>query len=355
MKKFPFTCVGGGGFVLAATMLAGSAHAGCTDNLSADRELNIRSGPSTSYNSVGRIPGDVCGIRIRNCDDGWCRVSYRGTDGYSSQFYLRRTEGRDRAARRDNDDGFEKWLDVAGEIFAELSRSPDWERIGVLQVDRDRDRDVIQLDRRDGRFDALRMRVRGAPVDIRRVVVVYGNGKRDRLDFDRTIDRNGETGELALRGNNGRFIDRIILVHQKARRRGRPSEVEIWARKTSEGRGRGPQVRLGPDWERLGAKSVDRKRDRDVIRLSRRDGSFDALRLAADRNDVRIRRVAVKYGNGVQHEVEVDRRLRDGELSDVIELRGKRGRFIDQVVLVYETVGRGPRARVEVWGRETRS
>jgi Bacterial SH3 domain len=354
MRNLNAMCVGSGGLVLALTMLAGSAHAGCTSNLSAERELNIRSGPATSYDPVGRIPGDACGIRIRSCDDGWCRISYRGTEGYSSEFYLRRTENRERAGRRGDDNGFEKWLDVAGEIFAKLSRDPDWERIGALEVGRDRDRDVIQLDRRDGRFDALRMRVRGAPVDIRRVVVVYGNGKRDRLDFDRTIRRNGETGELALRGNNGRFIDRIILVHQKARRAGRPSEVEIWGRKSSDGRRRGPQAGLGPDWERLGAKSVDRKRDRDVIRLSRRDGRFDALRLAADRNDVRIRRVAVKYGNGSQHEVEVDRRIRNGELSDVIELRGKRGRFIDQVVLVYETVGRGPRARVEVWGRETR-
>lgn len=354
MRIPPTLFAGSSGLLLALTVCGGTAYAGCTDNLSSDRELNIRSGPSTNDRSVGRIPGRACGIRIRGCDDGWCRVNYEGIKGYSSEFYLRRTDNRDRDGRRADRDGFENWLDVAGEIFAKLSRDPDWERIGVLEVGRDRDRDVIQMDRRDGRFDALRMRVRGAPVDFRRVVVVYGNGKRDRLDLDRTIGRNNESGELELRGQRGRFIDRIILVYKKARRGGRRSDVEVWARKTGYGRGRAPQARLGPDWERLGAKSVDRNRDRDVIQLSRRDGSFDALRLTADRNDVRIRRIEVKYGNGVQHEVDVDRRIRQGELSDVIELRGKRGRYVDRVVLVYETIGRGPRAKVELWGRNSK-
>lgn len=347
----PYHCMlAGSGFLLGAAMIAPSAHAGCTDNLASDRELNIRSGPSTNHDSVGRIPGDACGIRIRNCDDGWCRVSYRGMDGYSSQFYLQRTERR--AERHDDKSGFAKWLDVAGEIFAKLQRDPDWERIGVLQVGHERDRDIIQLDRRDGRFDALRMRVRGAPVDFRRTVVVYGNGKRDQLDIDRTIGRNEETGEIALRGKNGRFIDKIILVYKTARRRGPESEIEVWARKTSDGRaGDGRHARLGPDWERLGTKEVDRRRDRDEISIGRRDGSFDALRIFVLDNDVRVRKMTVRYGNGVEHQVNVDRRIGEGEFSDVIELRGKRGRYIDRVVLFYDTVGRGRKAKIDVWGR----
>ena len=86
-------------------------------------------------------------------------------------------------------------------------------------------------------------------------------------------------------------------------------------------------------------------------RIAARDGSFDALRLRVKDNDVRIRRMTVKYGNGVEHRVDVDRRIDDGELSDVITLRGKKGRYIDRVVVFYDTVGRGRKAEVEVWGR----
>ena len=332
---------------VALTLISNVANAGCTDNLTSDRELNIRPRPATDNNPIGRIPGEACGIRIRSCNDGWCRVNYRGIEGYSSEFYLQRAEGNERRT-------LARWLDVAGDIFTRLGRDPSWERIGALRVGRDRERDVIQLDRRDGRFEALRMRVRGAPVDFHRVEVVYGNGARDRLDLDRTIDRNDESGELALRGARGRFIDRIVLVTEKDRRRGPPAEVEVWARKAEEGpRGR-QHVQLGPNWERLGSKEVDRRRERDEIQLSRRDGAFDALRVRVLDNDVRIRRMQVKYVNGVEHEVDVDRRIGEGELSEVIELRGKRGRVIDRVVLFYDTVGRGQKANVEIWGREPR-
>jgi hypothetical protein len=350
---------GAGTFAAAIFMTSGLAYAGCTANLTADRELNIRSGPSSNYEPVGRIPGRACGIRIRDCDDGWCRVNYEGLSGYSSEFYLRRTaDGRDRDRGVDEQQVLREWLGIAQEIFAQLANDPDWENLGTLEVTNDRERSVLQLDRRDGRFDALRMRVRGNDVNFRRVVVVYGNGRRDNLDLNRVVEAGEETGEIEFRGRNGRFLDRIIIVHEKARRRGRPAEIQVWAHKTSEGRvGRGPgrdeQPNFGRNWERLGTKVVDRSRDREVIQLNRKDGSFDKLRLRVLDNDVRIRRVRVQYGNGVAHDLDVDRRITVGEHSGDIELRGRRGRFIDRVVLVYDTVGRGPKATVELWGHSS--
>lgn len=116
-------------------------------------------------------------------------------------------------------------------------------------------------------------------------------------------------------------------------------------------RDRAPRHRFGPDWERIGSARVDRRRDRDVIRIGRDAGRFDALRLRALDNDVRIRRVRVHYGNGQSQSVNVDRRIGEGEASNVIELRGRRGRAIEQVELVYDTQSRGPRAELEVWGQ----
>jgi hypothetical protein len=345
-------------------MSSGMAYAGCTANLTADRELNVRSGPSTNYGSVGRIPGRACDIRIRGCDDGWCRVNYEGISGFASEFYLQRTQGGDRNRGdrdRNNQDQqvLDQWLDIAKGIFAQLGKDPDWENLGAVEVGFDRERSVIQLDRSDGRFDKLRMRVRGNDVNFRRVVVVYGNGRRDNLDFNRVVEAGEETGEIEFRGRNGRFIDRIIIVHEKARRRGRPAEVQVWAHKTAEGGrvGRGPgqgdDPNFGPRWDRLGSKVVDKNRDRDVIQLSRQDGRIDRLRLRVLENDVRIRRVRIQYGNGVAHDLDVDRRINEGEHSGNIELRGQRGRFIDRITLVYNTVGRGPKATIEVWGHNS--
>jgi hypothetical protein len=41
------------------------------------------------------------------------------------------------------------------------------------------------------------------------------------------------------------------------------------------------------------------------------------------------------------------------EATDPITLRGRNGRFIDRVTLVYDTVGRGSKATVELWGKKT--
>jgi len=332
-----------GAFSVAFILGASVAHAGCTANLSSAQELNIRSGPSTNYQSVGKIPGGECGIRIRNCEDGWCRIRYDGVTGYSSEFYLRRTN----EARDDGQQQLQRWLNIARDVFAQLASDPNWDRIGAVEVGRDRDRSVIQLDRSDGRFDALRMRVRGSDVEFRRIVVVYGNGRRQNLNYSEIVEAGGETGELELRGQRGRFIDRIIIVHQKARRRGPPAGIEVWAHRTGGASGR---VGFGPGWKRLATTTANLLRDRDVIQFDRDDGRFEAFRMRVLDSDVRIRRFQVRFGNGNTRNIDVPRRIAEGRTTDPIELPGRRGRFIDRITIIYDTIGFGPRAKVELWG-----
>ncbi len=225
---------------------------------------------------------------------------------------------------------------------------PEWSKIETAQASRQRDRDVIQMSRRDGRFDALLIRVKRNDVRFRRVRVVYGNGRAHDLDIDREIGAGDESNVLELRGNQGRFIDRIELVYRTAAR-GRPAEVEIWGREFKLASFRP----LGPRWDELGIMRASSGGDRDVIELSRRDGRFDALLIRVKRNDVQFRRVRVVYGNGRADDLEVDRVVRQGEESGMLELRGARGRFIDRIELVYATRGGGRQALVEIWGRKT--
>jgi hypothetical protein len=223
---------------------------------------------------------------------------------------------------------------------------PRWQRVGVERVSRQRERDVIQLSRSDGRFDAILLRVRRSPVRMRRVSVVFGNGQKQNFNLPNVL-RRGDSEVLELRGRRGRFIDRIEMVYRDA---GSPrrARVAVFARKAKQ---QAEYRDLGPKWSRLANNRVDRERDRDVIQLSRRDGRFDAILLRVRRSPVRIRRVRVVYGNGRRQDFDLPNVLRRGD-SDVLELRGKRGRFIDRIVLVYRDAGSPRRARVEVWGRE---
>ncbi len=242
-------------------------------------------------------------------------------------------------------------------------------------------------DRRDGRIevdgrgrDVAFVREESPVVgEVWRVDMRRGGGRlinrlKRGLRFSADIAARAPAYDFTLRGSNAaiaRLEERCDRVARRADRRDRRDDdaddafeggvirigdenfglsIRIGDAPDDERRGR--RV-WGDDWVRLASLDVDRRRDRDVIDLDRRDGRFDALRLRVRDNDVRIRRVRVRYGNGQTEQLDVDRRINEGGRSDILELRGRRGRFIDRIVLVYDTQGRGPRAEVEVWGRRS--
>ena len=109
------------------------------------------------------------------------------------------------------------------------------------------------------------------------------------------------------------------------------------------------------DWELLGAEKVDFRRDRDVIRVGRKEGRFEALRLEVKDGDVRVREMTVVYGNGDKQRFEVDGIIRDGQRTRPIDLKGNT-RFIREIEFRYKSVGRprkgDERATVLVYGKE---
>jgi len=228
--------------------------------------------------------------------------------------------------------------------FSDLGRR--WNKVSTERVSRERERDVVQMSRDDGRLDAILLRVKRSPVRISRVRVVFGNGRRQDFDVPRIIRPGDQTEVLELRGRRGRFIDRIVLVYRDA---GGPrrARVEVWARAYE----REGFSDLGRRWNKVSTERVSRERERDIVQMSRDDGRLDAILLRVKRSPVRISRVRVVFGNGRRQDFDVPRIIRPGDQTEVLELRGRRGRFIDRIVLVYRDAGGPRRARVEVWAR----
>jgi hypothetical protein len=107
-------------------------------------------------------------------------------------------------------------------------------------------------------------------------------------------------------------------------------------------------------WERLGCEEVGRRTDRDVIKVGRREGRFDAIRLTASGNDVLVRDLKVVYANGKPDDIRVRSELREGSETRPLDLEG-RDRAIDRIEIVTKRdfKGRGKgRAKVCVEGRE---
>jgi len=55
--------------------------------------LNVRTGPSTAYQVVDTLyQGER--VDVRQCSGGWCQITHQGPDGFVSQRYLTRSQGR---------------------------------------------------------------------------------------------------------------------------------------------------------------------------------------------------------------------------------------------------------------------
>jgi hypothetical protein len=94
-------------------------------------------------------------------------------------------------------------------------RNRDWVQLGCQQVSfRGRDRDTIQVGRREGRFRAIRLAARGNDIEILDLKVVYANGNPDDLDVRRMLRSGDRTQQLDLRGRD-RAIQRIDMVYRQ--------------------------------------------------------------------------------------------------------------------------------------------
>ena len=223
----------------------------------------------------------------------------------------------------------------------------DWQLLGEGTVDSARDRDVIRVGRQEGRFSALILRVRGGDVNLRELRVIYDDGEGDLYRVRAELPADSETEAIDLRGSE-RAIRQVELVYDTSRRgRGR-AKVEVWGREAAE-RELPP---LPKEWSLLGQQRVDMARDRDVIRVGRDDGRYNAIVVRAKGGSVNLRQLRIVYGNGETEDLSFNRPLRGGEETRPIDLRG-RFRFIDRIELTYDRergVLRGP--LVEVWARQ---
>jgi uncharacterized protein YraI len=70
---------------LAASVLLVSAGAAAADIVTGD--LNLRSGPGPNFAIIDTMPAGSH-VRVLECGAGWCRVRWRGIEGFASASYL---------------------------------------------------------------------------------------------------------------------------------------------------------------------------------------------------------------------------------------------------------------------------
>lgn len=90
----------------------------------------------------------------------------------------------------------------------------DWEELGCKEVSLfGTDRDSIRVGRREGRFKAIRLYVRGADVEMLNLRVIYANGEPDDLEVKHFFRQGDRSRPLNLRGWE-RSIDRVEMRYR---------------------------------------------------------------------------------------------------------------------------------------------
>jgi hypothetical protein len=105
-----------------------------------------------------------------------------------------------------------------------------WRRLGTRQVSAAAERDTIPVTAFRGRFDRIRLHVRGNDLYLYDLKVIYGNGAVDDIPVRLRIPQGGTTREIDLRGGD-RFITAVSLVYQKPVNWRGPTWVEVWGRR----------------------------------------------------------------------------------------------------------------------------
>jgi hypothetical protein len=220
----------------------------------------------------------------------------------------------------------------------------DWVLLGEQSVGFRVDRDAINVNQsedwyRSRAFRTLHFRAERNDIHMMQIRLVYMNGFAEDFRVDRLI-RDGGDLALDLRGDRS-FIRRIEMVYRTRPNYEGRAVIKVYAelgRGFRPGPGPGPGPGAGRDWTELGCQQVSLfGKDRDVIRVGRREGRFKAIRLHVRGADVEMLDLRVIYSNGAPDDLQVRSFIREGERTRPLDLQGWE-RSIDRVEMVYRTV-----------------
>jgi hypothetical protein len=106
-----------------------------------------------------------------------------------------------------------------------------------------------------------------------------------------------------------------------------------------------------PRWELLGTRKVSYKLDRDVIPVTWREGSFNAIRIVVRNGSLNMNKCIIHFENGGIKEVALRHNFAGKSASRIIDLPGNK-RLIEKIVFWYDTKNvSSRRATVVVYGR----
>ncbi|MEW7292944.1 DUF2541 family protein [Aquimarina sp. 2304DJ70-9] len=104
-------------------------------------------------------------------------------------------------------------------------------------------------------------------------------------------------------------------------------------------------------WEHLGSRTVNYRLDKDVIKVTAREGSFKKLKIKVTGGALNMHRMVVQYGNGQKDVIQLRHNFSRKSTTRMIDLKGGK-RIIRDITFFYDTKNMSrKRAKVHIFGR----
>jgi hypothetical protein len=195
----------------------------------------------------------------------------------------------------------------------------DWELLGSAQIGTRLERDVIDVGRREGRFQSIGFTVSNGDARIETLKIVYGGGASEELPVREVFKSGTRSRPIDLAGRGGAFIERIEIMYRAFG----PVKIDFFGEKRREAQ-----------WQNLGCKGVGFLDAKDVIRVGRREGAFSAIKLQVSDAKLRLQRLRVVFADGGSQTYDVRSVIPAGAETRPLDLDGRR-RVIERVDLDY--------------------
>src|SRR5437764_13298208 len=111
-------------------------------------------------------------------------------------------------------------------LLSPIAQGKHWTLLGTAHVDKNEDHKTIHVGDNAGQFRKIQLRVNGAAIELKRMVVHFGNGTQEELAVADRIRAGGKTPEFDLPGER-RAIDTVELWFDREYADTRP-EVSVY-------------------------------------------------------------------------------------------------------------------------------
>ncbi len=218
-------------------------------------------------------------------------------------------------------------------------KTSDLSIIGEVEIERRRSNVTIDVGGAQGQLEAIALRSPDRRLRLRHMTIYFQDGSAQDVELYDRLDRNETSRIIDLKGERRR-IKRIELSMRPSFRRIRePYILELLG------------VESGPDLRHLATGIMNSRARYVALPVGTAHGQLTGIALRAVGRSFRVREIDIHFRDGSHQLVRVNRSLREGEVTSLVDLKGK-NRFIKDVEIFLRPSFRRRRGKIELYGHE---